>query len=154
MKISKANKEDLPKILEIQRAAFNQEALLYGSRELPPLMESVEDLERDLHTNEFLKAEFGGNIVGSIRAYMDGVSCMIWRLSVSPEHQGKGIGRALISEAEKCFPEAEYYDLFTGAKSESNLHLYKKLGYGLTGVEEQHGPIKFVFMRKVNRPCA
>ena len=83
MKISKANKEDLPKILEIQHAAFNQEALLYGSRELPPLMESVEDLERDLHTNEFLKAELEGNIVGSIRAHMDGVSCMIWRLSVS-----------------------------------------------------------------------
>lgn len=152
MKISKANKEDLPKILEIQRTAFNQEALLYGSRELPPLIESVEDLERDLLTNEFLKAEFEGNIVGSIRAHMDGVSCMIWRLSVSPEHQGKGIGRALISEAEKCFPEAEYYDLFTGAKSESNLHLYNKLGYDLTGVEERHGPIKFVFMRKVNRP--
>lgn len=142
----------MPKILEIQRAAFDKEALLYGSRELPPLIESIEDLERDLRTNKFFKAELDGNIVGSIRAHMEGTSCMIWRLSVSPEFQGKGIGRALIAEAERCHPNAEFYDLFTGAKSESNLQLYKKLGYCLTGAEEQHGPIKFVFMRKPNNP--
>lgn len=32
-------------------------------------------------------------------------------------------------EIEKHFPEAERYELFTGHKSERNLHLYRKLGY-------------------------
>ena len=53
----------------------------------------------------FLVAEVGGEIVGAVLGTYDGRKGWINRLVVAPEHQRKGIGRALVSEVETRLDE-------------------------------------------------
>ncbi len=77
----------------------------------------------------FLKAvEENGEIIGSVRAYIEKGSVYIGRLIVQPEFQNKGLGTKLMNAIEQHVI-AHRYELFTGHKSTRNLHLYQKLGY-------------------------
>ena len=129
--IEKALVEDAPEILEVQRLAYALEAELYNAFDIPPLTETVEEVESDLRSHVFLKATVGGGrLVGSVRAFMeDEATCCVGRLAVHPEFQNHGIGTRLMTEIERHFPEAEDFELFTGHKSSRNIHVYEKLGY-------------------------
>ncbi len=53
---------------------------------------------------------------------------------VAPDLQGRGVGRRLLDLAESSAPpEATRLSVFTGAASASNLLMYKRAGYRLTG---------------------
>ena len=43
--------EDAGEVLTLQRAAFVQEALIYGTPEMPPLTQTLEELEAELRDN-------------------------------------------------------------------------------------------------------
>jgi tRNA (guanine37-N1)-methyltransferase len=51
---------------------------------------------------------------------------------VVPDLQGRGLGRLLLEHIEAAAPpEATSYVLFTGAKSEENIRMYRRAGYRL-----------------------
>ena len=52
-----------------------------------------------------LVAEAGGRIVGSLIATWDGWRGNMYRLAVAPEHQRRGIARALVHEGERLLRE-------------------------------------------------
>ena len=54
---------------------------------------------------EFLVAEAEGQVVGMIRGTYDGSRAVIYLASVHPDHQRKGIGRALVQEVSRRFKE-------------------------------------------------
>jgi ribosomal protein S18 acetylase RimI-like enzyme len=70
-----------------------------------------------------------GEIVGSVRAYLEKGTAYIGRLMVKPDSQNKGIGTKLMQAIEEHFRMADRYELFTGHRSARNLYLYRKLGY-------------------------
>jgi GNAT superfamily N-acetyltransferase len=72
----------------------------------------------------------------------------IERLVASPERQGHGLGTALLSYAERCFPEASYAELFTGHRSERNLRLYHRLGYREVRGQKTAPHLTLLFLRK------
>ena len=47
-----------------------------------------------------LVAESGGQVVGYVKAVYDGSRALIHLLSVHPEHQGRGVGGALLKAVE------------------------------------------------------
>ena len=56
----------------------------------------------------------------------------IGRLMVAPDLQGRGIGRLLLTPIEAAAPGGvRAFVLFTGARSERNIRIYKKAGYRL-----------------------
>lgn len=69
---------------------------------IPSRTDELEELERlaGEHTDSFLVAELDGRIVGTVFANWDGWRGHIYRLAVAPELRRKGIGRALLQEAE------------------------------------------------------
>ncbi len=150
MKIALAHKEDLEQILQIQREAFQKEAERYFEFEIQPLRETKEEILKDMEIKTILKAEINGKVVGSIRAIQNKVdfSCELSRLSVLPQYQGKGIATQLLLEIEKYFPNAAKFVLATGAKSEDNIHLYKKIGYQISHYDQFHDGVEAVFMIK------
>lgn len=148
MKIVPAKISDAEEILALQKLAFQMEAERYNNYAIPPLLQSIDELEEEFNTRLILKALIGGEIIGTVRAYEKDGTCFIGRLAVHPDLQNQGIGTALMRAIEKRFAPTRY-ELFVGAKSENNIHLYTKLGYSIfkTG-GECCGSVEALFMEK------
>jgi ribosomal protein S18 acetylase RimI-like enzyme len=126
--ISQAEIEDAARILAVQHRAFLSEAALYDDYSIPPLTETLEQLEAQFSDHLILKAEIEGVIVGSVRGRVQGDMYYIGRLMVHPDCRGRGIGKKLMLEIERR-SGAERFELFTGERSTVNLNLYGTLGY-------------------------
>lgn len=145
--IERALPEDAGEILTLQRAAYVTEAQLYGDPFLPPLVETLEQVRKVIETGVVLKAIAGARLVGAVRGQMSGSICRVGRLVVAPDRQGQGIGTALLGALHEAVLEASTFDLFTGHLSESNIRLYRRLGYRETHRERVHDHLTLVHMR-------
>lgn len=115
-------------VLTVQRAAYLAEARLYGDPGIPPLTETLEEVAAAVAAGAVLTATAGPRVVGAVRREVAGGVLTIGRLVVAPDRQGQGIGNALLAAAERT-PGARRAVLFTGARSEANLRLYRRRGY-------------------------
>ncbi len=70
---------------------------------IPSVTDSLDELLRLVRDNSdmFLVAESKGQIVGTVIAGWDGWRGNIYRLAVLPDYRRQGIGKALVSEAER-----------------------------------------------------
>jgi ribosomal protein S18 acetylase RimI-like enzyme len=148
MVIEKAAIEDAKEILELQKLAYRSEAEIYGDFTIPPLTQTLDEIQEDFRKQLFLKAVKDGRIVGSVRAFLHEGTCCIGRLIVHPDQQSRGLGTRLMGEIEALFGGAKRYELFTGHRSERNIHLYRKLGYGMFKRERVNSGLTHVFLEK------
>jgi ribosomal protein S18 acetylase RimI-like enzyme len=93
------------------------------------LIQTLKEIRQEFSQQVFLNALEEGEIVGSVRAYLEKGTAYIGRLMVKPDSQNKGIGTRLMQAIEEHFRMAGRYELFTGHRSARNLYLYRKLGY-------------------------
>lgn len=122
--------DDAGQVLTIQRAAFLSEARVYGTTEIPPLVESLDDIRREIETTHSLGAFAGSRLVGAIRLSIDGAVGWISRVAVAPDQQGQGITSGLIRTLERDAPDGmTEFRLVAGAKSQQNLSMYERRGY-------------------------
>jgi ribosomal protein S18 acetylase RimI-like enzyme len=145
-------KADFPSILEIQKNAFYSEAVLYNNFSIQPLTQTLEEMVEECKDKVVLKAVVDGKIVGSIRANKDEDYCWVNKLVVLPAFQRRGIGEKLLLEIENHFPNADKFILATGAKSESNIRLYEKVGYKTIRKETFHDGVEAVVLEKETNP--
>lgn len=130
VEITKASFEDLKAILLLQKQAFVSEADIYDDFDIsPPLLQTLEELTKEFSESIILKALLGDDIVGSVRGFQVDETVFIKRLIINPHYQNQGIGTNLMKSIEDSFKDNKRYELFTGHKSNRNLHLYKKIGY-------------------------
>jgi ribosomal protein S18 acetylase RimI-like enzyme len=148
--IGRAQLSDATEILALQKLAYQSEAAIYDDYGIPPLTQTLPEMEADLGRQVVLKAVREGRIVGSVRAYQKGDTCYISRLIVHPEHQNQGLGTRLVEAIEAAFEDAGRFELFTGHKSERNLYLYRKLGYEISRREQVSDDLELVYLEK---PC-
>ena len=148
MEIRKATIQDLPKILDLQKHAFYSEALLYNDFTISPLLQNIKELEQEFYDKYILVGCIDGEIVASIRFYAKNNLGFIGKLIVAPEHQNKGLGRKLMLMAEQQLTTITEIELFTGEKSEKNIHLYQSLGYQITDIIPETGNVNLVKMKK------
>jgi ribosomal protein S18 acetylase RimI-like enzyme len=146
--IIEASVDDSAEILALQKVAYQSEAELYDDWAIPPLTQTRSQIQAEFTTKVFLKALQADTIVGSIRASLDRDICVIGRLIVHPDYQGKGIGTQLLLKIEALFSPAERLELFTGSKSSDNIRLYERLGYRVFREEGLSSKVRLVFMEK------
>lgn len=145
----RADKEDVPEILALQKVAYQSEAEIYGDASLPALQQTLVEMENDFGRMIFLKALVNGKIIGSVRGYAEGDTGHISRLIVHPYFRGRGIGMRLVRDFEKQFgPEVVRFEGFTGHKSKRNIYVYGKLGYEVYKKEPFNNSIEWVYMQK------
>lgn len=148
MKIVPAEAKDLPVILALQKLAFESEARLVGNFEIPPMTQTIEDLEQEFAALVMLKAVMDdGELVGSVRAKIENATAHVGRLMVKPGLQGQGIGARLLAAIEKACAQNRY-ELFTSAKSHRNVALYEKAGYRAFKEAEVMPGVRLVWMKK------
>ncbi len=151
IEILEATIADASEILSLQKLAYLSEAEIYDNYEIPPLTQTLGELEADFSRKIILKAVQEGRIVGSVNGFMKDDRCFIGRLMVHPDCRGRGIGSRLMETIENRFADASSYELFTGELSSRNIRLYEHLGYRVARSEKfEASRFNVVFMVKTN----
>lgn len=150
-RIEQATKEDLPRIIELQRMAFKEEADIVGDPNIPPMTQTVDELGLELDKVVILKCVENDVILGSVRAFADGGTCHINRLIVHPEHWNRGIGTNLMKDIEDRFRSVERYELWTRIDNHRTRPFYERLGYRPFRTELVKPPLTFVYLEKFNQ---
>ena len=145
--ITKAEYDDLREILELQYLAYQSEADLFGSRDIPPLRQTLDDVIDEFNNGLILKMVVDDKIIGSVRAAEKGGTVYIGKLMVHPDFRRKGYGSKLLSEIESRFP-GKRYELFTSTKSIDNIRLYQRSGYTVFDSRAFNDEITFVYLEK------
>lgn len=146
--IIRAEKADLPEILKLQYLAYQSEAALFGSKDIPPLKETLSEVEAQFKNGTILKmVDENNKIIGSVRAHSDNTRAYIGKLMVHPDHQKKGFGKKLLLEIEKYYPNKRF-ELFTSTRSIDNIRLYKKMGYKEFKEEKITDELVFIYLEK------
>lgn len=149
MRVLQATIPDSEEILGLQKLAYRIEAERYNDYNIPPLMQTLEEIKEQFKDHLFLKAVSENMIIGTVRAHEQNGTCYIGRLAVYPEMQNRGIGTVLMQEIEKYYKPVRF-ELFAGSKSENNIHLYKKLGYSIFKTDKYEcGNIEIIYMEKI-----
>lgn len=144
-----ASIDDADQILELQKLAYISEAEVNDDFTIPPLHQTITEIRSEFSQQVFLKATIEDKIIGSVRCYLEKGTCYIGKLIVHPDWQNRGIGTRLLYAAEKQFPNADRYELFTGQKSEKNLHIYEKCGYRRFKRQVESDKLTLLFLEKM-----
>lgn len=146
--ITKADFKDLNEILQLQYLAYQSEAELFGSKDIPPLKQTLDEVIEEYRKGIILKmTDENDRIIGSVRAYESCGIVYIGKLMIHPDYRKNGYGSMLMSEIENTFPNKRY-ELFTSTKSTDNIRLYEKLGYRIFTEKAVNDELIFVFMEK------
>ena len=134
--IRPATESDFDALLHVQQAAFGEYAAVYKVSGWTT--ERLESLREDAREKHILVAEQEGVVVGSVRFWTVAGVCVIRLLSVSPGHQGRGVGKALIREVEQVAIDAHKYFACTMLRTAKNVHLFMSLGYKAESILPDH----------------
>ncbi len=147
MHIVRALTADSEKILALQKLAYYSEAEINNDFSIPPLTQTLEQLQAEFAVKEILKVVADDEVVGSGQVKLETGTAYIGRIIVRPDLWGQGIGSGILLALETVFPDARRFELFTGARSAKNIALYKKRGYS----EFRHaflGNTQVIFLEK------
>ncbi len=149
--IKKAKYEDLPEICVLQKVSFYEVGKFNKNFSIRPLLETLEDFQSKFREDNYSIATENNSIIGSARGIVNDGICKIENVIVHPDYQKLGIGRMLIEDIEKTFPEVKRFELFTGKNTPGNVDFYKRLNYKIFDEvpATENDPI-FVYMKKLN----
>lgn len=148
MNISVANKEDLQTILNLQYLAFQSEARMLNNYNIPPLKQTIIDIEKEYDSGTILKAvDESGSIIGSVRGQLRDNTLHIGKLIVAYDYRRRGVGSSLLKYIETLYPNARY-ELFTSSYSVDNIRLYVSLGYKRCGEKQLVNDITLIYLEK------
>lgn len=132
------------RVVEIQRAAYAEEARLIGFGDIPPLRESAVDVRnltdldwRGAHVDGVLAAIIGWRSVGPDEIEID-------RLAVHPAYARRGLGRRLV----EAVPRVRRTVVSTGAENGPARALYEGLGFTFERVSEVEPGARIVTYRR------
>jgi ribosomal protein S18 acetylase RimI-like enzyme len=148
-----AEPSDAREILALQKRAYQSEAVLYNDFSIPPLMQTLEELEHEFSDHVFLALKLEQQIIASARVKLEHGTAFIGRLIVHPDFQRQGLGTQLMQQLEQRWREdIERFELFTGHNSTSNLRLYEKLGYQEFKRQTVNDHLILVYLEKRRQP--
>ena len=146
--IVKACLEDLQEILQLQYLAYQSEAALFGSNDIPPLKQTIDEVVEEYHKGVILKLISDKKIIGSIRAWESESTVHVGKLMVHPDYRRCGYGTKLLNEIESYFPQKRFV-LFTSTRSINNLRMYQRMGYKEFERKSITAELEFVFLEKI-----
>jgi ribosomal protein S18 acetylase RimI-like enzyme len=133
--VRRATAEDADKLTALARAAYARHVPVIGREPMP----MTADWGKLLSEQEIWIVDGPtGEAMASLALDIRTDHLMIWSVAVAPTHQQRGLGRRLMAFAEtraRALQRAELR-LFTNARMEGNIALYRRLGYDETRREQ------------------
>lgn len=117
----------LKQLYELQRTSYLIEAKLIGFFEIPPLIESMADLQQCDET--FLGYFNDEELAGAISYTVEGNELTICRMVVHPNHFRKGIAQNLLKYMEENNRQLVVCKVSTGKENIPAKNLYLKNGF-------------------------
>ena len=126
MKIRLAKAEDLPAVTELTRRAYEHYIPIIGGEPMP----MTEDYAPRIARGEVWLLEDDAP-AGLIVLEDRDDALLIFSVAIAPERQGMGLGQKLLAFAEDVARQRSYgtVALFTNAKMERNIRIYRRFGY-------------------------
>ncbi|MCM3567990.1 GNAT family N-acetyltransferase [Neobacillus mesonae] len=150
-KLELQNNSLVRELFELQKASYLVEANLIHFFEIPPLVETIDDLR---NCEETFFGYFEDDILaGAISFTIEGEEMKICRLVVHPKHFKKGIAQKLLAIIEENDPKITVYKVSTGKDNLPAKNLYLKNGYRLIN-EVEAAPGLFLSNFKKSRSPA
>lgn len=126
--------ETARKIWQVQIPSYQVEAKLINFDQIPPLRESVEDLQRCEET--FYGYWIGEELAGAISYKREGDALDIHRMMVHPQHFRKGVASKLLAFVEQVEEGVQRILVATGARNVPAVNLYLRHGFHQVGEQE------------------
>ncbi|HTJ58933.1 MAG TPA: GNAT family N-acetyltransferase [Devosiaceae bacterium] len=141
-----AGPPDAPAIDALTQAAYAKWVPVIGRKPRPMTV----DYARAVLEHRIDIVEVDGELAALIELEALPDHLMIVNLAVAPEHQGGGLGRALLGHAEALAQEMGLAELrlYTNSLMAANIALYRRHGYLLSHEEQVGAGRTIVHMRK------
>jgi GNAT superfamily N-acetyltransferase len=121
--------DDADAIRALTREAYARWVPIIGREPMPMTADYHEAVRR--HRIDLLHID--GKLVALIEMIPEADHLLIENVAVSPDFQGRGFGQKLLAHAEQVAATLGHSTirLYTNKSFDSNIRLYKKLGYGI-----------------------
>ena len=146
MKLVKAERTQLEKIVAISKGAFETDVTVGGAvGDCPPEYDSLIWHEQMLNEGHLFQAIVDDAVIGGAILFLseNKESLYVGRIFVDSTHHKKGYGIALMELVEKAYPNVKELNLDTPIWNIRTNSFYKKLGY--MKLKQEDG---FVYYRK------
>lgn len=140
--VNPKNESVAKQILAVQQAAYLQESILIDYPNLPPLLDTLTDIQGSSET--FIFYQVNEKVVAVLSYSVEDKTLTIARLVVHPEFSRRGIGQALLEEVLK-HPIVKHFVVGTAQKNIPAIKLYEKHGFTIT--QQQTLPDGLVLVR-------
>jgi ribosomal protein S18 acetylase RimI-like enzyme len=146
LQIRRAGPSDADAVRRLTREAYARWIPVIGREPLP--MKADYDKAVREHAIDLLQAD--GELVALIEMIVRTDHLYIENIAVSPQHQGRGLGRHLLGHAEAQAAQAGVAELrlLTNQAFASNVRLYQSVGYAIDRTEPHFGGGTTVYMSK------
>jgi GNAT superfamily N-acetyltransferase len=143
---------DVPAITALTRAAYAKWVPVIG-REPTPMAANYAEAVRQ---HRFDLIECDGQLAALLETIPAEGHLLIENVAVSPLHQGRGLGRALMAHAERLATSLGYREirLYTNKLFTSNVQLYGRLGYRVDCEEAFRGGTTLHMSKPIPRSSA
>lgn len=131
----RATPDDADRLTALARAAYARHVAAIGREPMP----MAADWGKLLAEQEVWIVDGpAGEAMASLALDVHADHVMIWSVAVAPAHQRHGLGRRLmaLAEARARVLRRPELRLFTNARMEGNVALYRRLGYAETQREQ------------------
>lgn len=127
MSIRRAAARDLQTVKDLTRRAYEHYVPIIGGEPTPML----EDYAPRIAEGQVWLLEDGDAIAGLIVLEKHDNALMIYSVAVEPTYQRAGLGRQLLAFAEDIARQSRLpkVTLYTNAKMERNIGIYRRFGY-------------------------
>lgn len=145
--LCRATSADAVAVRDLVRAAYAKWVPLLG-REPKPITADYDVAVRD-HVVDVLRLD--GKAAALIEMEPEDDHLLVVNVAVSPDHQGRGCGRALLTHAEEFALSLGLKELrlYTSVHLTENVKLYERVGYKVDREEEASPHLGvFVYMSK------
>ncbi|KXS44930.1 MULTISPECIES: GNAT family N-acetyltransferase [unclassified Candidatus Frackibacter] len=153
IKIKKAELADSDLVFNLTKRAFQH----YNDPSLfpttPALLETREDVKREIKKKEILIAYLNNKPVGSVRYHSsDGETFYLSRLGVLAKYQNRNVGQRLINEVEARVKAkgGKRVTLYSAYRLKGLLDFYKSLGYKVVDLKEDADYTRAVISKELN----
>jgi len=133
-------------IIALQKVSYQMEAVLIQYPNIPPLLETIEDIMRSKETffGYFMNDQLVGLLSIELRTdYID-----ICRLAIHPDYFQRGIAQALLNYIESTYPRPKKIVVQTGKENFPAVKLYEKNGFLQVGEKEVGNQLMIVLLEK------